>query len=77
MYRKKTRNIFSRNAFKNNAKKLTKNDEIALIRKRKIKYCTISCGRYCAHILIRLSPYHHLCCIVSLIASFCSTNAQY
>ena len=34
----------------------------------------VSSERQCAHtyILIKLSPYLHLCCIVPLIASFCS-----
>ena len=32
-------------------------------------------GRYCTHISIELSPYQHLCCIVSLIASFCSIKS--
>ena len=30
-----------------------------------------------SYILIKLSPYQHLCCIVSLIASFYSINPQY
>ena len=37
----------------------------------------MSCGRYCAHILINVSPHQHLCCIVSLITLSCTTNLQY
>ena len=33
------------------------------------------CGSLYSYILIKLSPYQHLCCIVSLIASFCSIKS--
>ena len=33
---------------------------------------TMSCRRHCTHILIKLSPHQHPCCISSLIASFYS-----
>ena len=35
----------------------------------------MSCGRHCTHILIKLSPYQHPCCIMCLIASFCSIKS--
>ena len=35
----------------------------------------MSCRRHCTHILIKLSPYQYLCCIVSLITSFCSIKS--
>ena len=35
----------------------------------------MSCGRHCTHILIKLSPFQHFCCIVSLIASFGSIKS--
>ena len=37
----------------------------------------MSSNRRYVHILIELSPCQHLCCIVSLNASFCSINPQY
>ena len=44
-----------------------------------VRQYIMSCGKHCAHILIKLSPYQHLMsgCIVSLIASSCSINPQY
>ena len=35
----------------------------------------MSCGRHCTRVLITLSPYQRLCCIVSLIVSFCSIKS--
>ena len=36
---------------------------------------TLSCGRHRTHILEKISPYQHFCCIVSLIASFFSIKS--
>ena len=46
--------------------------DVFLISQLSFASFTISCGRHCTHILKKLSLYQHLCCIVSLIASFFS-----
>ena len=49
--------------------------DVLLISQLSFASFTLSCGRHRTHILEKISPYQHFCCIVSLIASFFSMKS--